>query len=83
MDDPAVQYPELKKLQAIPEERRGAVQGFIDWFFDEPDNDRIRQQGAGEAGRRDLMARFFGIDMDKVAAEQDALVRRIHEEQNG
>lgn len=80
-------YPEHDKMQALGE-RRDEVQEFLDWLLDQPAYELAEWLTKREDGteyffprlvpvnksREQIMADYFGIDLQKLSEEKDAML---------
>lgn len=81
------QIPEHDKLKAIPEGHRFMLQEFLDWLEAQDicfgqyilHQDKRLQSEFIEIteGPEKIMARFFGIDLQRLAEEKDAILEYL------
>lgn len=80
-------YPEHDKLKAINSAQKEAVQDFIDWLYDESkywiaEEDRYWQGlQSTSTTREQIMAEYFGIDLQKLSSEKDQILDDWREKQ--
>ena len=75
-------YPQHEKIKALGE-RRNTVQEFLDWL-DEQGIRLAESAGTGELccigdSKEKVMARFFGIDLNKLELEKRAMLDSLRE----
>ncbi len=77
-------YPEHDKLKAITAEKE-IVQSFIDWLYDETDLDIFEwtkyDHFPTQKSREQIMAEYFGIDLQKLSREKDQILDDWREKQ--
>jgi hypothetical protein len=80
-------YPEHNKLKAIDSVQKETVQDFIDWLYDESkywiaEEDRCWQGLQSTSSTREqIMAEYFGIDLQKLSSEKDRILDDWREKQ--
>jgi hypothetical protein len=69
---------EIEKIKAIPKGHKEEVQRFIDWLYDEKiwsiaswGDDPHDDYNPVERSREQIMAEFYGIDLDKMSRERE------------